>query len=63
MTKQETNEAYSPNWVRVTLMINPETKEIRAIGGDREPGGKDMPCIGLELILEMIRDGQENRKP
>ncbi len=49
-------EGYPDNWINVNLMINPETKEIHAIGGDREPGKGDTPYIGLELIKERIKN-------
>lgn len=45
-------EGYPDNWINVNLMINPETKEIHAIGGDREPGKGDTPYIGLELLID-----------
>ena len=50
-------EGYPDNWINVNLMINPETKEIHAISGDREPGEGDTPYIGLELIKEFIKNG------
>jgi len=52
------NEGYGPSWIKLSLMINEDTKEIHVIGGDQEPGQGDMPYIGLELLKEWDRDGK-----
>jgi len=54
-----TNEGYPKGWIRLNLMINEETGEMYATGGDREPGDGDMPYIGLEILKQKIK----NREP
>ena len=49
------NEGYPDNWINVVLMINKDTGEIHAIGGDRSEGDGDTRYIGLDLILKLIR--------
>ncbi len=48
-------ESYPTGWVKTTLMINPETNEIHAIGGDREEGEGDTKYIGYEIIKKLIK--------
>lgn len=47
-------EKYPDNWVRINLIINPETKEIHCIGGDQEEGEGDQPYTGLEILKKMF---------
>jgi len=47
-------ESYSKNWVRLNLMVNPETDEVQAVGGDRESGEGDTPYSGM-VVLERLR--------
>jgi hypothetical protein len=49
------HEGYPEGWVRVVLMINPETAEIHAIGGDREEGEGDTPYIGYEILKRWLK--------
>ena len=57
------NEGYPDNWVKTVLMVNPETKEIHAIGGDREKGAYgDGKYIGFELIREWVHGKPEETK-
>lgn len=48
------SEGYSDKWVRVDLMVNCDTLEIHAIGGERKQGDGDMPYIGLELLKQKL---------
>lgn len=48
-------ESYPKNWVNINLMINPETNEIHAIGGNREEGEGDTKYIGYEIIKKLIK--------
>jgi NTP pyrophosphatase (non-canonical NTP hydrolase) len=48
-------ESYPTGWVKATLMINPKTNEIHAIGGDREEGEGDTKYIGFEIIKKLIK--------
>lgn len=54
-------ENYPKDWVNVNLMINKETGEIHAIGGDQEPGKDDAPYIGLEMIRNRIEGNNEKK--
>ncbi len=49
-----TEESYPDGWVKLNLTINPETKEMHVLGGDREPGEGDTEYIGFEIIKKMI---------
>jgi len=49
-------EGYPKGWINANLMINPETKEIHCIGGDREPGEGDTAYIGFDLIKDWINN-------
>ena len=48
------NEGYPKDWVKLTVMISPDGKDIHAIGGDREPGEGDTAFIGLELLKDRL---------
>lgn len=54
------HEGYPEGWVRVTLMVAPNGKEMHAIGGDREPGKGDTPYIGLERIRKARQEHQNS---
>jgi len=47
-------EKYPDNWVRLELMIDPETKAIHIISGDREKGEGDQPYIGFKILKSMF---------
>jgi hypothetical protein len=54
-------ESYPEGWVRINLIIDPETNQMYATGGDREPcrcEGDDICCdtsyIGFELLKKMM---------
>lgn len=53
--RKEENEGYPSSWINANLMINPETNEIHAIGGDRETGDGDQLYIGYEIIKKLIK--------
>ena len=56
---EEKSESYSKQWVKADLMVNTQTNEIHAVGGDREPGEGDTPYIGYEVIKRLIK--RENK--
>ena len=47
-------EKYPDGWIKLVLMINPETNEIHCIGGDREEGEGDMPYTGYAILKKMF---------
>ena len=47
-------EKYPDGWVRLELMIDPETKAIHIISGDREEGEGDQPYIGMKVLKSMF---------
>ena len=58
----EMNEKHPENWVKLSLLIDPDTKQMYAVGGDREPCSHgDPPCcdtkyIGMKLLEEWIME-------
>lgn len=59
-------ESYPKGWVKLVLMINPETNEIHCVGGDREghdsnsDKDSDAPYTGYEALKKMFCKCLEN---
>ena len=47
-------EKYPEGFVSLNLMINPKTKEIHIVGGDREEGEGDQPYVGMKVLKSMF---------
>ncbi len=53
----EAERKYSKPWVKLNLMVNPDTNEIHVASGDKEPGEGDQPYAGMKVLDRLIRVG------
>jgi len=52
------------NWIDISLLTNPETGEMYAVGGDREPCSHGHPpCCDTNYIgLEWLKERMNNER-
>ena len=57
-------ESYGKGWLKLNLMVNPDTEEIHFVGGDLVEGDGDRPFKAAQYVqFRKINSGSEKPSP